>query len=549
MRTLPSNHHRPTSRGAALIAALMLMTFISMGFAVWVTILGQQAHNQSFDAARAGRHVAIWNGKNVARAYALARMTAYPSDTGPNTGDPAFTSEPMTGPGTVAFPAWPVTGQQFAMSQISGSRGARNLFSQTFESPWTMRTNATINFNDLTYYDSAIGRFEIPLAEDTFYRAEVRAISPLIGGNVLIIHRPFDLGALPGPNPTVTGNLICGSANDHGRLIHFMPELPATAFTAAVYRWTCPDTGAINLVPQKPGGGDAMPANIAWTPVTTGLINGVPDFSGRLNVVDDPTNAANSFKYRLLNPIGNRVAAKTIVGNVPTPAAPEIVNVTHTIGATAADPTTVECDIYKQTTAAAGNRMPDLVIANEVNEISLNGQLLGAAQPGDFATFNQPLMPLTAIGVVYTETAASVRKLQRIRLKRSNNVRFILALKRERTAIANPNPVEISFEGGDASAPSTEPIWNLLIIAENVPITFSIASTLSARIYGGIQTDSPIVAPSSKNLFLYPVLNESNADPTVPVRTQSFGLVGFAPRWAWVETGMPNLVGSEAPVF
>ena len=55
MRNTISLYRR--NRGAALVAALLMITFVSMGFAIWVTVIGQHAHNGEFDAARIQRHV------------------------------------------------------------------------------------------------------------------------------------------------------------------------------------------------------------------------------------------------------------------------------------------------------------------------------------------------------------------------------------------------------------------------------------------------------------------------------------------------------------
>ena len=73
--------------------------------------------------------------------------------------------------------------------------------------------------------------------------------------------------------------------------------------------------------------------------------------------------------------------------------------------------------------------------------------------------------------------------------------------------------------------------WQLVIVAENTPLTFSAdAPVTTVTLGGGIQTDSPLTGLGSGQLL------------SLELEDDTRGLIRLTPRAAWVEAIMPDTV-------
>jgi hypothetical protein len=72
--------------------------------------------------------------------------------------------------------------------------------------------------------------------------------------------------------------------------------------------------------------------------------------------------------------------------------------------------------------------------------------------------------------------------------------------------------------------------WNVLFLAENTPLTFSMSGgATTIDLYGGIETDSTLAGPGSGTLG-------------ISLQADTRGLIKMAPRAGWVETIMPDKI-------
>lgn len=500
MRALPSPFPR---RGGALILALIFMGTIAAGFATWITIIRQRSRVGELTEHQARKRIAAENAKIMARDYLLRRaLAANADDDGLSSGTSGGTSwatstqTSWNSEGFTTTPLW----SGYSMDSSSKLAGL-NGFSPTFDYPYSKSFTFTQNYRLLTFTSEAPAY----QSDATTVRGYVRSRNLMLGGDLLILHRPTISGAAA---PAVTGNVAV-----NGRVMHFVPEIAAASYSARSQRFTAPAAisggtpSAVNIAPADLAGANLPWSNLPWTPVSGGNIAGAnlestasgddwrfPDFTGQINFIDNPNNASNSFRAELiannntLQPTGT-AATTDSRGFLMNGAG--VATVTPVIDSNATD-------------------LPSVVLsnANGITELIIDGQ------SGSTLTSYAPFRPSMAI--VYTQSSTGTN-LATIRLRNQNNRRLILALKKD--ARAGMTPVNVIVETTGSSS-----TWHCLIICENVPLTFSYTNVTTFNLYGGIETNAPLVFPASPRLC------------EISLETDTRGLIRMSPRLAWVET-------------
>lgn len=499
MRTKPLNRKQPS--GGVMVIALVMIGFVTVGFSAWVGLLAQRGRSAEVEEHAARRRVSAYNSRAVIREYALQRMITSSGDASGVTFDPFAGSTDVDDNGN-RKEGWTLTsaGAWSGYPMESSTRLAGlNGFSLTWDYPYSKVADVTASTKALGFITNAAGRVEQSLSNTASYlKVYVRSRSPVLGGDLLIVHR----SKLSTPvDPVVSGNI---SVN--GRVMHFVPELPDTSYTARSARFIArPGTGPMVLRPKDLNGNDIPPSNLAWTPITFGCVGGVTDLTGKLNIIDDSTNGGNSLRQKLSS------SAATIQNGGGTPLTDPRGYSNDGLGTVTVTPCVGPSNPAD---------LPSVIIDSEVNELIIEGQ--------DGANLNTYSLYRPAFAVVYAQDAASTRKLQTIRLKKQNRRRMILAIKQEGDTPGQPVNVIVEDTNGASE-------WHLVIIAENTPLIFTAGNQVSViKIGGGIQTDSPLTGPGA------------GQELALVLQDDTRGLIKMAPRAAWVETIMPDKIPGSA---
>ena len=469
-------------RGGILAISLLVIGTVTLAFTAWVGLLGQRARSGEVEEHAARRRISAWNSRSAIREYALQRVMTSNSDTD------GVSFDRGNGWSVTAAPSW----SGYAMESNTRLAGL-NAFSFSWDYPYSkvLDTTAATKALEFVQTNSGGALTESYYATASYLKTYIRSRSPVLGGDLLVLHRS-----------SLTTPSVSGNVSVYGRVLHFVPELAASTYTAQSARFAAPPVaGGMGLRPRDLNGNDIPPSNLAWTPVTFGSVGGVTDLTGQLNVIDASSNGGNSLRQKL------QASAATIQNNggsaVNDPRGYDnpgngIVTVTPCIGITSpAD-------------------LPSVVITDEVQELIIEGQ--------DSTNFTGYAGFRPAIAIVYVQRATSVRKLQTIRLRKQGARRIILAIKQE-GPLAGTN-VNIIVEDVNATS-----VWNTIILAENTPLTFSATSSVSnIKIGGGIQTNAPLAGPTGGQSLV------------LALQTDTRGLIRLAPRAAWVETIMPDKI-------
>ena len=495
MRTSPLPRKQPS--GGVMVIALVIIGFVTVGFSAWVGLLAQRGRSAEVEEHATRRRVSAYNSRAVIREYALERMITSSGDASGVSFDPFASSSEVDDNGNLKQ-GWAVTtaGAWSGFPMESNTRLAGlNGFSLTWDYPYSKVVDVTAVTKALGFVTNQAGRVEQSLSNISSYlKVYVRSRSPVLGGDLLIVHR----SKLSTPvAPVVSGNI---SVN--GRVMHFVPELPAISYTARSARFIArPGASPMELRPLDLNGNGIPPSNLAWTPITFGRVGGVTDLTGKLNIIDDSANGGNSLRQKLTS------SAATIQNDGGTLLADPRGYSNAGLGTVVVTPCVGPSNPAD---------LPSVVIDSEVQELIIEGQ--------DGANLTGYSLYRPALAVVYVQDAASVRKLQTIRLRKQNARRMILAIKQEGDALGQP--VNIIVEDTNAASG-----WHLVILAENTPLIFSAGTAVNLiRVAGGIQTDSPLAGPGA------------GQELGLVLEDDTRGLIKLAPRAAWVESIMPDKV-------
>ncbi len=499
MRIIQLTPKQPS--GGVMVIALIVIAFVTVGFSAWVGLLAQRGRSAEVEEHATRRRVSAYNSRAVIREYALERMITSSGDASGVSFDPFASSSDVDDNGNLKE-GWTVTttGAWSGYPMESNTRLAGlNGFSPTWDYPYSKVVDVTAVTKALGFVTNGAGRLEQSLTNSSSYlKTYVRSRCPVLGGDLLIVHR----SKLSAPvNPVVSGNISV-----YGRVMHFVPELPATNYTARSARFIArPGASPMELRPMDLNGNGIPPSNLAWTPITFGCVGGVTDLTGKLNLIDDSTNGGNSLRQKLSS------SAATIQNPGGTPLSDPRGYSNDGLGTVTVTPCVGPSNPAD---------LPSVVIDSEVNEIIIEGQ--------DGTNLDSYSLYRPALAVVYVQDAASTRKLQTIRLRKQNRRRMLLAIKQEGDAPGPP--VNIIVEDTNATSE-----WHLVILAENTPLTFSADTPVGLiRIAGGIQTDSPLAGPGA------------GQELGLVLQDDTRGLIKLAPRAAWVETIMPDKIPGTA---
>lgn len=473
--------------------ALVGIGAVTIGLTAWVGLLSQRGRSAEVEEYATRRRIAAWNTRSAIREYALERMITSSGDSD------GLNFDPLAGASVTSTAA----SSGYAMESNTRLAGL-NAFSFSWDYPYSKVFDTTAGTFALgfsrTNANSTLQADYTAIA--SYLKTYIRSRCPVLGGDLLVVHRPN-----PAQNPYLDP-VISGNINVSGRVLHFVPELAASNYTARSARFTAPPGASLMaLRPRDLNGNDIPPTNLAWTPVTFGRVNGITDFSGQMNVIDpDGASASgNSLRQKLA------ASAQTL----------------QISGSTAiSDPRGFESDgnglaTYTPCIGASNPAdIPEVIIDSELTEIVIEGQ--------DPATFASYASYRRSTALVYVQDETSVRTLQTIRLRKQNSRRLILAIKHEGTAPGPP--VNIVVEDTNSTSE-----WDLVILAENIPIIFSADSPVSViKIAGGIQTNAPLAGPGA------------GQELALVLQSDTRGLIRMTPRAAWVETIMPDKIPGSA---
>ncbi len=482
-----------------MVIALVAIAFITVGFTAWVGLLAQRGRAAEVEEHAARRRVSAFNSRATIREYAFERMITSSGDANGVTFDPFTGSTAVDDNGNLKK-GWAVTSAAawagYPMESNSRLAGL-NGFSPSWDYPYSKVIDVTAGTQALGFVAGTSGRLEQSLSNSASYlKAYVRSRSPVLGGDLLIIHR----SKLTTPvDPVVSGNVTV-----EGRVMHFLPGMAASAYTALSARFVA-SPGVMSLRPKNLAGNDIPPSNLAWTPMTFGRVGGVTDLTGKLNVIDDSNNGGNSLRQKLTD------SAATIQNGGAT---------AYTDPRGYSNPGSGTATITACIGLSNPADLPSVVIDSGLNELIIEGQ-----EPTNFSTY---ALYRPAFAVVYVQDPASARKLQTIRLRKQNHRRMILAIKQKGDVAGTP--VNVIVEDTNSTSE-----WHLVILAENTPLVFSAGSPVSViKITGGIQTDSPLTAPGS------------GQELNLVLQGDTRGLIKLTPRAAWVETIMPDKIPGTA---
>jgi hypothetical protein len=482
MRSTPLSKRKPA--GGVMVIALVAIGFVTVGFSTWVGLLAQRGRSAEIEQHATQRRIAASNARAAIKAYALDRMIASSGDTD------GIAFDELSGWGSTTSAAW----AGYPMDSATRLAGL-NAFSPTWDYPYSKVIDVAAGMKKLGFTTTGTGRVEQDLTDSAaYYKTYIRSRSPILGGDLLILHRSR---SVPAANPTVTGNIKVS-----GRVMHFVPELEARSYTALSARFVAaPGTSPMTLQPKDLNGVAIPPSNLTWTPITFGKIDNVTDFTGGLNVIDDPTNGGNSLVQELT---ASAASLQSTGGTALSDSRGFENNGNGTVTITPCIGPSKPADL------------PSVVINSEVSELIIEGQ--------DGTNFTGYAQYRPALAVAYVQDAGSVRKLNTIRLRKQDRRRMILAIKQEGPAAGTP--VNIIIE--DTNSVSE---WNLVILAENTPLVFTASPQVSTiKLAGGIQTDAPLTGPGG------------GQDLAIVLQSDTHGLIKLTPRAAWVETIMPDKI-------
>jgi hypothetical protein len=471
-------------RGGVMAIALVCIGALTIGYTSWVGLLSQRSRAGEIEDHAARRRIASWNTRSAIREYALTRAVTSSID------DDGLSFDPLAGWSVTNAASW----SGFPMESNTRLAGL-NAFSFTWDYPYSKVFDTESGTFALDFVRAGNGRLDADYtASASYLKTYIRSRCPVLGGDLLVVHRS---SLTPPVDPVIAGNLTV-----RGRVLHFVPELADTAYTARSYRFIAPPAaGTMGLRPLDLSGTALLPSNLSWTPVTFGNVAGVPDFSGQLNVIDDAGNGGNSLRHKLAG-------------------SPATIPLSGTDAMS--DPRGFESDgnglltLTPAVNPLSTADIPSIIVDSEVEEIIIEGQ--------DDANFDNYARYRPSMALCYVQSAASARQLQRIRLRGQNSRRIVLAIKQDGP---NPgSPVTVIVEDNHSVSN-----WHMVILAENTPLIFTADAAVSTiNLVGGLQSNSPITGPAGSQIL------------NLELESDTRGLIRMTPRAAWVEVVMPDKI-------
>ncbi len=493
----PRLRNRQKCAGGVMVVALMITAAATMGFAAWTTLVAsrKEAVEQNFGGLL--RRMAVENGRLI------ARQLAYTDYLTKNASNAVDSKNYVTGTTQVIGGISAPLRVGFPMDSVAFPAGFSRISPAGLGYAYGVITNVSVPFSVMDSHPSLTVREN----SSTVVSTALKSRSPLLSGDLLVIHKPTLATTSPVAAPVITGNLDVLDA----RAVFLTPDSLANFSTVRASAVSTP-TYTVPLVnpfqTRDPYSNSViLPSNFPSLLTTTGSVGAGNNLDTQhyLNVVDSAQNPSNSFREKIKT--GSYVT-------VPTTADfnQSGVNFVSSTGVLTLDLSNVA--------------LPGVIAQNNVSQIVFTGQT-SSAEEGLADIYS-------SVGVCYVEDAAvSTRTLTSVVCKNgANKRRLILGMKKipNTTLPQVPgSPVVISFPQSNLS-----PVWRLLLVAENTPLTFSNsggAGTITLK--GGIQTDGNITSTSGAGNAVKLI---SETDPR--------RLSRLAPRHAWVETYLDFTNGS-----
>lgn len=486
---------RQRSHGGIMVAALLVTAAATVGFAAWANIVSQRRQDIEQTQSGTQRRLAVESGRQIARHWAYWQRTTL------NSGAAVTASQVIGGTtqiaGGLTVPAW--TG--FAMETTSFTTGINHCSPSANDSAYAVATQATLPYSVMDSYPEPT----VSVSESTTLVATVHSRSPILSGDLLVIHTPTLATTLPVAAPQVTGNFDIVNGRACILTTTALPnitELRASAISIPPY--VVPATNALQT--YDPTTSDlVLPSNFPCPITTTGSITAdyALDDLGRLNVIDSPNNPSNSFKTRI-------TAGSSVTINSTADLSQSGINFVASTGILTLDLNQIG--------------LPGVIINDNVAEIVITGK----------ASAEVPSLPYSSVAICYIENAeTTTRTLAKITCQNALNTRRLILGVKKIPRAADPQvpgaPVVISFPQSN-----TAPNWRFIMISENTPLTFEATGGPGIiTLQGGIQTDGSITSTTGVG----------NAVKLVP-ETNPLRLDRLSPRRAWVETYLDYTNGS-----
>ena len=480
-----------------MVVALMITAAATMGFAAWTTLVAtrKEAVEQNFGGLL--RRMAVENGKQIARQYAYTDFLTKNSNDAIDSKN--FITDTTQVIGGISAPLR----VGFSMDSVSFPAGFNRLSPAGLGYPYGVITNVTVPFSVMDSHPTLTVRENASTTVSTAMKSR----SPLLSGDVLVIHQPTLATTAPVAAPVITGNLDVLDA----RAVYLTPATLNNFSTVRASAVTMPTYAVPAVSPPQTrdpySNTVILPSNFPSILTTIGSVGAgnLLDTQNYLNVVESAQNPSNSLREKIKT--GSYVT-------VPTTADfnQSGVNFVSATGVLTLDLSNVG--------------LPGVIAQNNVSQIIFTGQTSAA---------EESLTDIySSVGVCYVEDAAvTSRSLTSVVCKNgANKRRLLLGMKKI------PRPTDPQVPGSavtvDFPQSNLSPVWRLLLVAENTPITFTNSGgpgTITLK--GGIETDGNITSTSGAG----------NAVKLIP-ETDPRRLSRLAPRRGWVETYLDFTNGS-----
>ena len=480
-----------------MVVALMITAAATMGFAAWSTLIAsrKEAVEQNFGGLL--RRMAVENGKQIARQFAYTDFLTKNSSNAVNSTN--FASGTTQVIGGIATPVR----VGFAMDSVAFPPGFNRLSPAGLGFAYGVITNVTVPFSVMDSHPALTVR-----ANDvTTVSTAMKSRSPLLSGDVLVIHQPTLATTSPVAAPIVTGSLDVLDS----RAVFLTPSTLGNFSTVRASAVTMPSYSvpAVNPAQTRDPYTNALvlPSNFPSSLTTGGSVGAgnALDTGNYLNVVNSAQNPSNSLLEKIKT--GSYVTVTTTADF--NQSGVSFVSSTGIL-----------------TLNLSNQALPSVIVQDNVSQIIFTGQSSSA---------EESLADIySSVGVCYVEDAAvSTRSLTSVACNNgANKRRLILGMKKIPKA-TNPqvpgSAVTIDFPQSNLS-----PVWRLLLVAENTPLAFSNSGGPGIlTLKGGIQTDGNIASISGAGNAVKLI---SETDPR--------RLSRLAPRRGWIETYLDFTNGS-----
>lgn len=409
-------------RGAVLVMAMVLVMIGGLAMASWVVLLHARALYTEQHVASVQRRIAESNARALTREYLLENVVAASAGSGG-----AFTPGDAIW-GQTNVPSWSTP----AMSSTAFPAG-NNLISAASGFPYAATFLSTVSDG----------------ASSSTYKAYVNSRSPLLSGDLLVMHSPFGAALA-----------VSGGLDVQGRSVIHAPGSPNT------YSFTTDDfavpRGTTGFSLFNAGGIPLAGSNFPLGPETAGPSGSDLGYTGNLAVIDNSDNPGNSLYAKLT---GGGFSSIAVSGATSTNNRGVVSNGTGDISITLND-----------------DFMTNVIITDAATVT-----LVGQDTPLELGDAN--LLP----GIMILILQGGATDITTISFQDQNNRRLHLGVKKT----SSVDPVQFNF-----TSSLSDIDWRLLVTAESAPIVVNKAVGGSLDIFGGVRTNGSVTVASGTSTTL-----------------------------------------------